>query len=72
MNQEHGKQALIKVTQNVATARAHEYDRKVRQPDPSTPHSALEELISTKLDAVLTSIDGEAFSGNEKELGKTY
>lgn len=31
----------------------------------------LEHLISSKLDAVLTSIDGEAFSGNESELGKS-
>ena len=31
--------------------------------------SSLEELISSKLDAILTSIDGESFSGDEKDLG---
>lgn len=36
---------------------------------PVSPENGLEGLISSKLDAVLTSIDGESFSGNEKELG---
>lgn len=35
----------------------------------SVPANSLEDLISTKLDAVLTSIDGESFSGNEQDLG---
>jgi len=33
------------------------------------PPRGLQDLISSKLDAVLTSIDGESFSGNEQELG---
>jgi len=36
---------------------------------PNGPFKGLEDLISLKLDAVLTSIDGESFSGNEQELG---
>lgn len=31
---------------------------------------ALCDLISTKLDSVITLIDGERFSGDERELGK--
>ena len=31
--------------------------------------SSLEKLISSKLDAILTSIDGESFTGDEKDLG---
>ena len=34
------------------------------------PGSAICDLISSKFNAVLTSIDGEAFSGDERELGK--
>ena len=73
VSQEHGKQALAKATQNATNIVGHEYEKKARQDrqaSPPSPQNALEELISTKLDAVLTSIDGEAFSGNEKELGK--
>jgi len=33
------------------------------------PPRGLQDLIWSKLDAVLTSIDGESFSGNEQELG---
>ena len=30
------------------------------------------DLISSKLDAVLTAIDGERFSGDSRELGATH
>ncbi|KAL8771404.1 MAG: hypothetical protein Q9209_003072 [Squamulea sp. 1 TL-2023] len=35
---------------------------------PEGQAKGLEDLISSKLDVVLTSIDGESFSGNEQEL----
>lgn len=70
MNHEHGKQTLAKAAQNITGATEYRYDKKSRQSSPARPHSALEDLISTKLDDVLTSIDGEAFNGNEKDLGK--
>lgn len=35
----------------------------------SNPDPALCDLISSKLDAIITSIDGESFSGDERELG---
>ena len=70
MKQESGKQTLAKAAQNIAGTVEHRYDKKPRQSSPASPQSALEDLISTKLDDVLTSIDGEAFSGNEKDLGK--
>lgn len=72
VSQEHGTQALARATQNVANNMDHDYEKKGRRDSPPSPQSALEELISTKLDAVLTSIDGEAFSGNEKELGTAF
>jgi len=34
------------------------------------PGSGVCDLISSKFNAVLTSIDGEAFSGDERELGR--
>lgn len=34
--------------------------------------AALCDLISTKLDTVITLIDGERFSGDERELGKEH
>lgn len=37
--------------------------------DISKQDAALCDLISSKFDAVLTSIDGESFSGDERELG---
>ena len=43
-------------------------DRNHDWPDRAESH--LDRLISSKLDAVLTSIDGEAFSGDERELCK--
>lgn len=46
---------------------AKHYDEKSMA--PNGPPRGLEDLISSKLDAVLTSIDGESFSGNEQELG---
>ena len=38
---------------------------------PDAPHHRISlcDLISSKLDAVITSIDGEVFSGDERELG---
>lgn len=50
----------------------HVSDQKFSPAKPSPPQTGLEDLISTKLDNVLTSIDGEAFSGDEKELGKVF
>lgn len=39
------------------------------QPSPeAVAHEALRDLISTKFDAVITSIDGERFGGDEQEL----
>ncbi|CAF9932693.1 hypothetical protein IMSHALPRED_008955 [Imshaugia aleurites] len=43
----------------------------VEQQQPSSEeiaHEALRDLISTKFDSVITSIDGEQFGGEEKEL----
>ena len=41
----------------------------LQQPSPEAiAHQALCDLISTKFDAVITSIDGEQFGGNEEEL----
>ena len=37
--------------------------------DISKQDAALCDLISSKFDAILTSIDGESFSGDERELG---
>ena len=37
--------------------------------DDSPQDAAIGHLISSKFDAVITSIDGEIFSGDEKELG---
>lgn len=42
---------------------------KEKDSAPAAPITRLEDLISSKLNAVLTSIDGESFSGNEAELG---
>ena len=36
------------------------------------PDSALSDLISSKFDAIITSIDGESFSGDERELGNRF
>ena len=38
---------------------------------PDVPHHRISlcDLISSKLDAIITSIDGEVFSGDERELG---
>lgn len=38
-------------------------------PDALRHRRSLCDLISSKLDAVITSIDGEVFSGDERELG---
>ncbi len=38
-------------------------------PDSLHHRISLCDLISSKLDAVITSIDGEVFSGDERELG---
>ena len=40
-----------------------------RGTDHPTRDAAICNLISSKFDAVITSIDGEIFSGDEKELG---
>lgn len=40
-----------------------------RGSDYPTQDAAICDLISSKFDAVITSIDGEIFSGDEKELG---
>lgn len=50
----------------------HVSDQRPLPAKPFSPPTALEDLISTKLDNVLTSIDGEAFSGDEKELGRLF
>ena len=39
-------------------------------PDALHHRISLCDLISSKLDAVITSIDGEVFSGDERELGQ--
>lgn len=40
-----------------------------QRPSPEAiAHEALCDLISTKFDSVITSIDGEQFGGNEQEL----
>lgn len=36
------------------------------------PDPALCDLISSKFDAIITSIDGESFSGDERELGNRF
>lgn len=43
-----------------------------RVPDALRHRISLCDLISSKLDAVITSIDGEVFSGDERELGTWY
>ena len=50
----------------------HVSDQRTLPAQPCSPQTGLEDLISTKLDDVLTSIDGEAFSGDEKELSKMF
>lgn len=43
-----------------------------RNTDSRNPRAALCDLISSKLDTVLTLIDGERFSGDERELGMSW
>lgn len=35
-------------------------------------HGALYDTISSKFDSIITSIDGDSFSGDEKDLGKRF
>lgn len=67
--QERDKKTLTKAIRNVTDDLRQEFNQQTIATKPSSPETGLEELISAKLDTVLTSIDGEAFSGDEKELG---
>ena len=68
--QERDKKTLTKSLRSVTDDLRQEFNQQATATKSSSPVTGLEELISTKLDTVLTSIDGEAFSGDEKELGK--
>ena len=67
--QERDKKTLTKAIRSVTDDLRQEFNQQAIETKSSSSETALEELISTKLDTVLTSIDGEAFSGDEKELG---
>ena len=67
--QERDKKTLTKTIRSVTDDLRQEFNQQAIVTKTSSPEAGLEELISTKLDTVLTSIDGEAFSGDEKELG---
>ncbi|KAL8795305.1 MAG: hypothetical protein Q9195_002175 [Heterodermia aff. obscurata] len=66
--QERDKKTLTKAIRSVTDDLRQEFNQQATATKASSPETGLEELISTKLDTVLTSIDGEAFSGDEKEL----
>ena len=68
--QERDKKTLTKSLRSVTDDLRQEFNWQATATSSSSPVTGLEELISTKLDTVLTSIDGEVFSGDEKELGK--
>ena len=67
--QERDKKTLTKAIRSVRDDLRQEFNQQAIATKSSSSETGLEELISTKLDTVLTSIDGEAFSGDEKELG---
>ena len=67
--EEREKKTLTKAIRSVTDDLRQEFNQQAIATKPSSPETGLEELISTKLDTVLTSIDGESFSGDEKELG---
>lgn len=70
--QDHDKRFLAKASQNATDFIRQDRDNKAVSAKVLPSQSGLEELISTKLDNVLTSIDGELFSGDEKELGRVF
>ena len=65
-------------SQNVTSLAVRSSEKTINSPQ-WTPNSinqsyeqpSINNLISTKFDALITSIDGEVFSGDEKELGIT-
>ena len=69
--QERDKKTLTKAIRSVTDDLRQEFNQQAIAKKASSAETGLEELISAKLDTVLTSIDGEAFSGDEKELGIT-